>query len=187
MSDAPYKLQIKIGSAEFTAEGPEETVKEAYDAFMKAIMTPAVGPAVGAVTGSSNAKGISIAAADLSMTGHPPLVLIQGALDATVLERAFKREGEIISLRHLPPTPNKIADAAIVLMYGYMKITGIEDVPVTKLNEGLRRSGLNLSRLDRELGVNHALFRKGGQRSGGRYTLNNQGIKQAEDWLKDWA
>lgn len=170
----PYKLQVKIGQSEFSAEGPEEAVRQAYADFLAAnaqVKTAALTP--------HTAAGVPTLAVSTS-TATPPE-------DAATLDRYFKREGDIISLRHLPATPNRTADAAIVLIYGYMKMAGMEDVPVTKLNEGLRRSGLNLTRLDRELGVNHSLFRKGGQRSGGRYTLNNQGLKQAEDWLTEWA
>lgn len=176
MSDTPYKLQIKIGAHEFSAEGPEATVKEAFDAFMKAVTNPA--PAAAPIQGQLAA---TLGGVMLQATGT---VTDTAPID---LNRVFKQEGDIISMKHLPPTPNKIADAAIVLMYGYMKLANIDDVPVTKLNEGLRRSGLNLARLDRELGVHHALYRKGGQKSGGRFTLNNQGVLQAEAWLREWA
>jgi general stress protein YciG len=66
-------------------------------------------------------------------------------------------------------------------------LKGLHEVPVIKLNESLRRSGLNVTRLDRELGPNQALFRKGGQKSGGRFSLNNQGVQQAEKWIAEWA
>ena len=175
MPDIPYKIQVKIGPSEFSAEGSEEKVTKAYDAFLKAIVQ--VG-AFGAAPPRHSAY--MTPATDTTQT---PLVL---AVDAARMDKVFKREGEIVSLRHLPTTATRIADAAILLIYGYMKLCSLDEVPIIRLNEGLRESGLNFDRLDRHIGVHQALFRKGGQKSGARYTLNNQGMKQAEEWLKAW-
>ena len=174
MADTPYKLQIKIGQSEFSAEGPEATVKDAYDRFLEAIR---------AATAPVAAQS---AAGHLSLVGGTPTLSIDSEATRLPLDRVFKRDGDIVSLRHLPSTANKIADSAILLIYGYMKVAALDEVPITKLNEGLRESGLNIQRLDRYLGVHQSLYRKGGQKSGGRFTLNNLGLRQAEEWLKDW-
>ena len=171
MTDTPYKLQVKIGQAEFLGEGPEQKVTDAYDRFLKALDT------------SQRGQGLPVHLAASSGVTEP---VMGWEIGQKLFDRVYKRDGEIVSLRHLPTTANRIADAAILLIYGYMKLSNLDEVPVTKLNEGLRASGLNIERLDRHLGVHQALFRKGGQKSGGRYTLNNQGVKQAEEWLHAW-
>jgi hypothetical protein len=174
VADAPYKLQIKIGQAEFSAEGPEDTVKDAYDRFLKALDTTVAPQRGGALP------------AHLAASSGVVGPVLGWELGQKLMDRVFKREGDIVSLRHLPSTANRIADSAILLIYGYMKLSNLDEVPVTKLNEGLRESGLNIERLDRFMGVHSTLYRKGGQKSGGRYTLNNQGVKQAEEWLQLW-
>jgi hypothetical protein len=174
VTDIPYKIQIKLGNAEFTAEGPEDTVKAAFERFMSV------------AEGRASAAGLPAHLAITSGATIPLGPMDDQPLDQRTMERVFKREGEIVSLRHLPSTANRIADSAILLIYGYMKLSGLDEVPVTKLNEGLRDSGLNITRLDRHMGVHTGLYRKGGQKSGGRYTLNNQGVKQAEEWLQSW-
>jgi len=62
----------------------------------------------------------------------------------------------------------------------------MKDVPVTKLNSGLRVSGLKVDRLDRFMGSFGQYVMKGGTRSGGRYTLNNQGAAHAEKLLRQY-
>jgi hypothetical protein len=168
VADGPYKLQIKIGTAEFSAEGPENTVKEAYEQFLKALAGPALD------TRSDNRR----TPAQNMVNGGPA--------DITVLDQVFAKEGDIVSLRHLPKGATPAADAAILLLYGYKRLSGIADVPVMRLNEGLRKSGLNFERVDRFLAIHQALYRKGGQKSGSRYSLNNQGVQQAEQWLREW-
>jgi hypothetical protein len=167
----PYKLHIKLGDAEFSAEGPESTVKEAYSQFLEAVKT------VGAKPASKAAKN----------AGEGSLGSGLG-LPESVLEHAFQRDGEYVTLRHLPPaeSPNRTADSVILLLYGYKVLAQVEDVPVIKLNESLRKSGVSVERLDRYMGTHGHLYRKGGTRSGGRYTLNNQGLAQAEHWLAAW-
>ena len=168
MDDA-YKLHVKLGDSEFTGEGPQDTVKSDYAAFLEAYkLSQRSTPKVPANTPTDFAKPSGVA---------------EG-----LLQKAFVRKEDIVSLRHLPPSDNstKAADAAILLLYGFKKLAAVEDVPVTKLNEGLRDSGLSIDRIDRFIGIHNQLFRKGGQRSGGRYSLTNPGEAQAEKWLNEW-
>lgn len=165
--DNAYKLHVKLGSSEFNGEGSEATVKDAYQQFLQAFNTY---------------KGLGDAQADKTVLPKP------AGVGDDLLQRAFLKEGDIVSLRHMPPTdrPNRNADAAILILYGYKKLLSQDDVIVTKLNESLRRSGITMERLDRFITANMSFYRKGGQRSGGRYALNNQGELQAEQWLKEW-
>ena len=166
--DNPYKLHIRLGEAQFDGEGPQDSVRADYSAFLDAYKVfqgtvPQISPVVPAAA--------------------KPMGIADG-----LLQKAFVRKEDIVSLRHLPPSDNstRAADAAILLLYGFKKLAAVEDVPVTKLNEGLRDSGLTIDRIDRFIGVHGQLFRKGGQRSGGRYSLTNPGEAQAEKWLNEW-
>lgn len=167
--DSDYKLHVKLGISEFNGEGPEAAVKEAYEQFLKALSAvPVVAP--------PNPSNV------YERTPEKP-----SGVDQRLLDKAFLKEDQFVSLRHLPPdSSTRAADAAILIIYGFKKMLGQDDVPVTKLNEGLRKSGLSLDRVDRFLGVHSQYYRKGGQKSGGRYTLNNQGEVKAEQWLRDW-
>jgi len=163
-----YKIKIRLGDAEFEAEGPEDTVKSAYELFLKNLSPRPAKP--------------------LEPATHRDLPHKGPGLDSATLNRLFVVDGEALSLKHLPPagSSTRSADAAILMLYGFHKLLKLDNVPVTKLNEGLRKSGVSLERLDRIMGVHSGLFMKGGTRIGGRYSLNNQGLAQAEDWIKAW-
>jgi hypothetical protein len=172
VGDTPYTLRVKIGDSEFTAEGPEDTVKEAYQKFLEAAATARPS---GAPSGPQ---------AETSEAGRPG-----EGVPRDLLKRAFiVGDDGIVSLRHLPSSEGsqQRADAAILLLFGFGAMAGMEDVPVTKLNEGLRQSGVSLKRLDRFIGLHGDLYRKGGSRSGGRYTLNNQGVQWAAERIREW-
>ncbi len=172
--DSDYKLHIKLGpSIEFNGEGPEEAVKKAYQQFLEAL------PTIQAAVQSSLTSQYGQA--------EKPVEKAAG-VKAELLQKAFLKEGDIVSLRHLPPSDraNRIADAAILVLYGFKKLLGQDDVLVTKLNEALRKSGLSIHRVDRYITAHSQLYRKGGQRSGGRFALNNQGELLAEEWLRQW-
>lgn len=172
--ETPYKLSVDIGAYRFSAEGPEQTVKQDFQNFLETIKslgstmaTQGASPDVGSATPDTSAPD----------SAQP--------LDRALLDRVFQVDGKgIVSLRLLPDTPNKAADAALFLLYGYRVLSGLQDVPVMKLNDGLRQSGISVERLDRFIGTHSAYYMKGGTRSGGRYTLNNQGMAMAETMLK---
>ena len=168
-----YKIQVKLGNAEFSAEGPEATVKEAFEKFLQAIASRPP-----ELLGRGTQSGQNAASRE---NEHPVQV------DRTLLDRVFSQDGDGVSLRLLPPeSPNRHGDAAILLLYGYRVLENVENVPVIKLNASLKKSGISIDRVDRVIGVHSQLFMKGGTRSGGRYTLNNQGVTQAENWLRTW-
>jgi len=167
--DSNYKLNVKIGTSESNGEGQESSVREDYKQFLAALNTTQQPPAL-----------------TLARMYEKTLEKPSG-VDQRLLEKAFLKDDQFVSLRHLPPdSSTRAADAAILIIYGFKKLLTQEDVPVTKLNEGLRKSGLSVDRVDRFIGVHNQLYRKGGQKSGGRYTLNNQGELQAEKWLEEW-
>lgn len=166
--DLAYKLQIKIGESEFNAEGPEATVRDAYEKF------------ISAVTGlmpvrERRAEPSRIHDGPNSETSPPPASLIQ---------RVFQNDKEVVSLRLLPPdSTHRIADAVLLILYGFRVLQSLQDVPVTKLLAALRQSGISVDRLDRVIGAHSSLVIKGGSQKGGRYALNNQGVARAESLL----
>lgn len=164
------KLQVELGNAKFNGEGERDFIEDAYRRFLEAVATTA--------------------AQSPAITNQPANLLRDkpAGISEVYLQKAFLAEDQSLALRHLPPTDNstRAADAAILLLYGFKKILGLEDVPVTKLNEGLRQSGLTITRIDTFISIHSSLYRKGGQRSGGRYSLTTPGEIQAEKWLKEW-
>jgi hypothetical protein len=165
-----YKLQVEIGNARFSGEGDKSFVEDSYKRFLESV-------------DKSNSQPPSLTSQYAKSPDDKRVILPE-----IYLQKAFLAEDQSLTLRHLPPTDNstKAADAAILLLYGFKKILNLEDVPVTKLNEGLRQSGLNLSRIDTLISIHGSLYRKGGQRSGGRYSLTTPGELQAEKWLREW-
>jgi hypothetical protein len=165
-----YRLQVKLGDAEFSAEGAEKTVRQDYDSFLKAL-------------------GSRPAAVKAATPASPPAQNAEaGEVGQQLIDRVFSRDGDIVSLRHLPPeeSANKGADAGILIMYGYRRLLNTRDVGVVKLKRGLVRTGVTVDRVDRILASHTKYFMKGGSRVGSYYTLNNLGEKQAETWLKTW-
>lgn len=180
--DGNYKIQVKLGNAEFSAEGSEGTVKDAFEKFLAAVPQAQHQPHPASREQVQPGSGGGSSEVGNGGVGRNSVV------DQTLLESTFEIEKDIVTLRHLPPAdnPNRAADAAILLLYGFRNLLNVESVPVTKLNDALRRSGISVTRVDKFIGVHSQLYMKGGQKSGGRYTLNNQGIRSAETWLGQW-
>lgn len=167
-----YSLQVRIGDAEFNAEGPEETVKDAYEAFLEAISEGVVARATQPPEDEGGEEGDG-----------------DGGVTQEILDSAFKlnKEEGVVSLHLLPPgdSKQKKADAALLIIYGHEKLLDRDHAPVMELNEGLRQSGLTVKRLDRFIHLHKGLYMKGGTRSGGRYSLTNRGKRWAEDKLQE--
>jgi hypothetical protein len=165
-----FKLQVELGNAKFSGEGERDFVEDAYKRFLDALTAS------------------KVQAPSLTSQYGAPMEEKSAGIAEGLLQKAFLQEDQIVSLRHLPPSDSstRAADAAILLLYGFKKLLNLDDVPVTKLNEGLRKSGLNLTRVDTAISKHGSLYRKGGQRSGGRYYLTNPGETQAEKWLSEW-
>jgi hypothetical protein len=95
---------------------------------------------------------------------------------------AVDTDGQV-SLRILPRTPDRDADALIVLLYGFRRISNQMDVLVGKLGKSARQSGIQIERIDYAIAPNVELITKGGARVGARYGLNNRGLAKAEEMI----
>ncbi len=168
-----YKIQTKIGSAEFSAEGAEESVRADYDRFLRVL------EARPAASDFRQANGSSEQGAESA-----------GDLDQSLLQAVFKTDQEHgwVSLKVLPPadSSNRAADAAVILMYGFHKVLDQSEAPVTKLLGGLRESGISIDRFDRVIAAHSGLILKGGQKIGAKYRLNNQGMIQAATMIRQF-
>lgn len=168
-----YKLQIKIGQAEFIAEGAEESVRTDYAKFLDALEQRSAH-----VDDDSKGNGSAGSASSGS-----------GDVDDALLQAIFKADEEkgCVSLKVLPPAErtNRAADAAIIVLYGFHKMLGQSEAPVTKLISGLRESGITVDRFDRMIAVHSSLILRGGQKIGAKYRLNNQGMVQAAAMIRE--
>lgn len=176
MSD-PHKVTIKIGDAEFTAEGDKDVVAAQFTAFLAALSAqpaPVAAPAAHAPSTPPAGGGEGNGAASVDLTGDYSPDLVQ---------KAFKVTKDIISLNYLPKTAQKDSDALLLLLYGYSVLKGQEQVLGTQLIKAVRQSGITLARVDRALARHDSLLLKGGARKGVKYGLNNQGVKQAKEML----
>lgn len=166
--DNKHRLKIKIGAAEFEAEGDPELVKAQFEAFLKAI------PEASAIVPAPAAP-----LPPAAPVGANPAAPAPGNLDQDLLGRVFA-QGDPLSLTALPRTDNANPDALLVLLYGYHKIRGEATVTGTMLMKSAKKSGVPVERVDRSLGSNEQYVNAAGAKKGRRYSLNNRGLAQAE-------
>ena len=164
-----YKLHVKIGQAEFNAEGSEETVRQDYDKFLSAL----------------SATHTSARSQEQSSRDNGPDGSEASGIDNFSLHRAFRKDRRgIVSLRVRPNTPNRIADSLLMILYGFRILRGQDDVPVIQLMEAAKQSGAQVERIDRAIAPHKDLVTRGGAKRGGRYGLNNPGVARAEELLR---
>ena len=172
-----YKLRVKIGTAEFEAEGPEQMVKEQFAEFKKMIepRPSNAGPAApGAMPNGHRDSGLETA--HELPPGYERMYQVE--------ERSGRR---FVKLHFLPTGEGREAVALRLVLLGYRKALSEDRVRVTTLLEALRGSGLPLQRLDGYAAeaINQGLLLKGGTGKGGTYGLSVTGVKRAEEELAE--
>lgn len=196
------KVFVQFGTAKFKAVGSEAIVRDQYDAFMGAIAT--LPPELFAENGRSKKPSATRA----TVTVPPEEGLPEGyheqwngdadpvdadedvhrtngaEIDSELLSRAFRADDKSVSLRVLPQGDKPNENALLLLIWGYQRLKGANEVGAVELTESARASGLNLDRIDRTIARMHLHVRRGGRRRGTRYQLNNQGMARAEELLK---
>lgn len=181
--DGNAKLRVKVGDAEFDAEGPPDLIKEQYQAFLEAVRaSPAPTPAQPAAlmqpapqpgTAGTASNGVSTPPADQMLSA--------------MLKRVFRDAGPVISLLALPKSKNAEADALLLLLYGYQELRKGE-YPVTgvRLMQAAKQSGLHqIKRADRTISMNEPYIMAAGAHRGRKYSLNNQGVTRAEEIIRE--
>ena len=168
--DTPSKLRANLSTGEFEAEGSSEWVAEQFERFTAAAKTARPPQRTDSPPGKS-----------------PPPVVLHGpvGLDDAIMDRAFEvdQERDIVSLRVLPKSANRDADAILLTLYGFRVLQGKLDVPVMKLTAALTQSGASVDRIDRSLGPHANKITKGGRKTGGKYGLKKTGVVEADKIL----
>lgn len=173
----PFKIQIKLGANEFSAEGDEASVKEQLAAFMAAInKTPAATPP------ARTPHNQNPAADAAEETETPP------ASDVPEdVKQLFVIDGDEVTLRVHPAEKNgdkveQIRESFLSLMYGIRKINRVEDVLALTAVSALRKSGIPVTRLTDAIEpfYTKGIITKAGVGRGVRYRLTNRGMTDAE-------
>jgi|HubBroStandDraft_6_1064221.scaffolds.fasta_scaffold573391_1 hypothetical protein len=167
-----YRLHIKVGDNVFEAEGPEEAVRAEFASFKELLNSPAAA--------ATDKRESQLRDGATRPTGG------DGALEvpAEVLKRAFSTDaGGSVSLKILPQSDNREADALLLLIFASRALSGKNEIGAVALMAGAKQSGLQLDRVDRPLQIHRELIVTGGQRRGKRYGLNNRGVARATELL----
>jgi hypothetical protein len=164
MANTPHRIKIKLGDAEFEAEGAEATVQAQYEQFLSTFERIGQKSVPPQVTNSTLEK--------------PPA----GALDDALLGRIFDvRQDGVVALKVLPKGDGKEADAFLLILYGYRRLKQEEDVLGTHLLRAAEYSGLTAYRPAQALAAHERYVIRGGHKKGSTYSLNNQGVTKAEE------
>jgi len=163
-----HRIKVKIGAAEFDAEGSPDLVKEQYEAFLR-IVSQQPQPVLKAETIADPEK--------------PEPQVVHGKIPQPVIDRVFK-QGNLLTLMDTPKTDNAEADALLVLVYGHTELAGMQDVTAATLVKSADKTGLNIDRVSRTIEARKDLIRSSGVKKGTRYSLNNRGIAEAERLIR---
>jgi hypothetical protein len=166
-----HRIKIRLPSgAEFDAEGSPADVKAQYDAFLELMKAAPQVPAKPAEAQENDKKNQS----PMPPLGDGP------EPDDALMKRIFDIATDgLVSLKVLPRGDNAQAQGLLLLLYGYRRISQIENVYAVTLSRAAAKSGIQFERLDRAMEPNTTYARRGGLRRGATYTLNNQGIAHA--------
>ena len=162
-----HKIRIKIGDAEFEAEGPTDLVTDQYKAFMNAVSTMAAKPEPPATT--------------MNQSGESPDPLA-AEIDSESLSKIFHQKGDVVSLSAMPSDKS---DALILLLYGYLQLANVDKVTGVTMMKAAKQSGVGIDRVDRVIDSRSEYILTGGAKRGKRYSLNNKGIQYAQTIIQE--
>lgn len=180
--ETTHRIKIKLGDAEFEAEGPSDLINAQFSAFLEAVSkaTPKAAPtpvAPSSNTSDDGANANDAASATAVTTPAAPNV------SSDTLSRVFK-VNDTVSLLAIPKTDKPAADALLVILYGYDRMKSISAVTGTTLMKGAKQSGINIDRIDRIMGTRDEFVNFAGAKKGRRYSLNNRGVAEAEKIIR---
>ena len=124
-----HRIKIKLGDAEFEAEGTEELVQSQYEMFLAAMQSRSVAP--------------TPSVAEIKQQDQTPPPAFTDNLIARIFEL---RPDDVVALRALPKGQDKDADALLLLLYGYKKLKNEEHVLATHLLKASSYSGIPVYR-----------------------------------------
>jgi hypothetical protein len=155
-----HKIKVKLGDAEFEAEGAEDKVQAQYDQFLAAL---------------KHTEAQTVGKPKVQAEGQP--------VDDARLGRIFElRQDKSIVFRVHPPEAFDPADTLALLLLGYRRLAAKIHVLSTQLSRSARDSGLGEVRIDQLAQPFIPKFiLRGGQRKGTTYTLTTQGETKAQE------
>jgi hypothetical protein len=166
-----YKVQVKLGQAEFSAEGPEETVKEQLGHFFIAATKLPISPQInGNGNDDGNGNHFESSPSHSAATGLSP----------ETVKRLFADDGKIVSVRRLPISEERDADVLFLILLGYLILRDQEKVKASDLLAAAKQSGIRLTRIDQVLDRFDQLVTRGGYKRGSWYCMTNPGQEHAE-------
>jgi|GEM_PF-3709930 hypothetical protein len=195
------KLKIKIGNAEFEAEGPTELLKDQFERFMTVVERIGDRPAVATGQGALSAPSPVVSGTG-TVTPGPASLAVSGTTPASnpgsgngadgssapigedLLIRMFRRDADAISLLALPNGDDGGADALVLLLYGYQRLMSRSAVNGYTLIRAAKQSGVNIPRVDTVMAKRKDYVLAAGAKRGRVYSLNNRGVAYAEGVLR---
>ncbi len=174
------KLNVKLNGSEFSADGPEKAVGAQYERWFELVAKRGHSGSNFAVGGT--AEGGEPADAGLATTAKDWWA--GSAIEPGLLKRVFNVDllQKALSLRTLPSTQTRDADALLLLLYGYAKFLGQPHVTGSRLLKQARISGItNLPRVTPLLESHGDKVTTAGAYRGKTYGLNRPGEASAEE------
>lgn len=161
-----HRLRVRIGTAEFEAEGSEDAVDKRFDQFLKLLgRAPTEQP-------SNVDDGV-----------HR---LIDEDLGSEHLKRMYELKDEdgrkIVTLRVPPQGPDRASNAILLVLYGYKRLASMDEVPVTMLRTSVEQSVGKIGRIDHRVAPlkrDNLLLIAGPGGKGSKYRLTVPGLSKA--------
>jgi hypothetical protein len=174
-----YRLKVKIGDAEFDAEGPHDVVQAQFQEFQEMVANmPLRAVANMPLFGPTNPSEKPVEAPNGALGQNAGPKMDPGVIDAS-LSKIMKVESRVVSLT---VTPQSIDDAALLLLYGQRLMRNNEAATGSEIVDGLvATGGLDTGRSDRmfdRIARNGDIIMIGAHRSK-RYRLTNAGMNKA--------
>ena len=165
---ADYKLYVKNGDFEFSAEGPEAMVLRDLEMWKALAFDPQNKP-------TERSEG--------AYQGRT----MENETDPSDLSRIFVSDEKkgTVSLKLFPRSEDKNPASLLLLLLGFRQLLQKDEVMVTELKAALKQSGCVIDRIDDIAGksLSSGLINKGGRGKGGRYSLTNAGVRAAQELI----
>lgn len=181
------KLRLKIGSHEFEAEGPPGVVSSYFESWKAEIAgknrhkpDPAEPIQLNDIPLVEKPENEHAETSDLAEPG-----VYDWRLPKASLTHLFAVDGKrgLVRLRALPTGEDAEGKAALLALYGALRLKQEDELRSTRLIAALEDSGMNPERLDRAAAreIRERWITRHGKGKGGRYRLTTTGIAKAEE------
>ncbi len=172
MDQKSHRIHVRLGRAEFEAEGEQGVVNEQFKMFLEALSRT---QDVDTIEKPEPSESESTLTDDNSESADPP---------DSLTHRVFLFERNLVSLRVLPNGKTSDEDSILLLLLVHFRLRNEHGVSGIQLMKDAKQSGLSIDRIDRVIAPHRDFYHRGGTRKGTRYSLNNQGVTKAEQILQ---